>query len=313
MATESEPGRADPRITVGRFSIRMESVYGVATVLPVLVLYSLVAVLPIAFAVWASLHEIPLLSPQWEYTGLQNYREVVAYDRFWASMWRGGLFMVGSTLFQLAVGVWIALVVNRLSRGRRLVNTVVFAAYLVPTIVVVLVARFLFDVNFGALHLVGAEWLGLWDPNQFVLGVTEWAMPLIVLVGSWKFAIFVTIFTLAQLSAIPDELYEAAKVMGANRWEMFRDITFPRIKNVILIVVLLRAIFMFNKFDIIWMLTQGGPGRATTTLPVLAFREAFVGSRFGFANAMAVVMFLILATGGIAYFVLFKPTEEVET
>jgi multiple sugar transport system permease protein len=125
--------------------------------------------------------------------------------------------------------------------------------------------------------------------------------------------VFITIFALAQLRAIPERFYEAAKVCGANRMQMFRDITLPRIQGVILVAVLLRSIFMFNKFDIIFILTQGGPGVATTTLPILAYETAFVNSNYGLANALAVVMFVFLAIGAILYFVAFNPSEEVET
>ncbi|HKJ58178.1 MAG TPA: sugar ABC transporter permease, partial [Halobacteriales archaeon] len=110
-----------------------------------------------------------------------------------------------------------------------------------------------------------------------------------------------------------DRFYEAAQICGANRLQMFRDITLPRIQGVILVAVLLRSIFMFNKFDIIWQLTQGGPGYATTTLTVLAYREAFVGGNYGLGNALAIVMFLFLAAGAIAYFKMFNPSDEVET
>jgi len=137
-------------------------------------------------------------------------------------------------------------------------------------------------------------------------------MPLVILIGSWKFSIFVTIFALAQLRSIPSRFYEAARICGANRWQMFRDITFPRLKGIILTVILLRGVFMFNKFDLIWMLTEGGPGYATTTLPLLAYQETFQGGSYGLGNALAVMMFLILALSAILYFKAASPSQEAE-
>jgi len=305
--------RRDGVVPFHRLPVDRETLAGAGTVLPVIVLYFIIAILPVSFAVYASLYEIPLLNPNWEFVGLANYTEVLTIDRFWGSLWTGVVYMVGSTLFQLAVGLWLALVLNRITRFQKVLTAVIFTAYLIPTIIVALVSLFMFDEFVGVFHIVGSEWLGLWAPNNFAIGSKEWAMPLLILIGSWKFAVFITIFALAQLRAIPSRFYEAAKVCGANKWQMFRDITLPRIQGVILVAVLLRSIFMFNKFDIIWIITQGGPGFATTTLPILAYREAFVGGNYGLGNAMAVVMFVFLAMGAIAYFKLFNPSEEVET
>jgi|GEM_PF-61398 len=315
VASETiEPeGTAGITLPWQRVPIDRELMTGVGTVIPVIVLYFLIAILPVSFAVYASFHQIYLLNPNWTWVGFSNYGEVFAINRFWESLWRGGLYMVGSTLIQLIVGLWMALALNRIARGQKVLTAVVFLAYLIPTIVVALVAQYMFGTFGGVLHLVGSEWLGLWGPQEYALGSQSWAMPLLVLIGSWKWSVFITIFALAQLRAIPDRFYEAAQVCGANRLQMFRDITLPRIQGVILVAILLRSIFMFNKFDIIWILTQGGPGYATTTLPILAYREAFVGGNYGLGNAMAVVMFLFLAVGAIGYFFMFNPGDEVET
>ncbi|MBZ6495241.1 carbohydrate ABC transporter permease [Natrinema longum] len=293
--------------------VERETVAGFGTVLPVVVLYTLIAVFPIVFAFWASLHDIHTLNPEWEWVGLANYAEVLNISTFWGSLWRGVVYMVGSTLIQLAVGLWMALVLNRITRGQKLLTAVVFTAYLIPTIIVSLVALRVFDPLGGVFQMYGAEWFGLWGAQEAPLGSRDWAMRLLILVGSWKFAVFVTIFTLAQLRAIPDRFYEAAKVCGANRWQMFRDITLPRLMGIVLVVVLLRSVFMFNKFDIIWQLTQGGPGNATTTLPVLAYKTVYTDQAYGLANAISIVMFLFLLASAIVYFKLFNPSEEVET
>jgi len=313
MAGETVEREQPPRFSLDRLPVDTETLLGIGSVVPVILLYLIISIIPVGFAVWASLHDIPLLNPEWTWTGLGNYAEVFRVDRFWSSLGRGVIFMVGSTLLQLVVGLWMALTLNRITRGQRIITAVVFTAYLIPTVVVSLLALFMFDTFYGVFHVMGSEWFSIWGAQEFALGQNDLAMPILILVGSWKFSVFITIFTLAQLRSIPQRFYEAAKVCGANKWEMFRDVTLPRIQGVILVAVLLRSIFMFNKFDLIWILTQGGPGYATTTLPVLAYREAFEASNYGLANAMAVVMFLFLAAGGIAYFKAFNPSDEVET
>jgi multiple sugar transport system permease protein len=139
----------------------------------------------------------------------------------------------------------------------------------------------------------------------------QWTMLAIVLTNSWKFTIFVTIMVLARLQSIPEGFYEAAQMAGASRIQMFRDITFPNIKNVILIVLFLRGIWMFNKFDIIWILTAGGPGDATTTAPIFAYELGFLSRDLGGAAATSVILFVFLAIIGILYFIVLKPSEAV--
>jgi len=281
-------------------------------VLPVIILYLIISIIPAVFAVYASLHFIPLMSPTWTFVGIENYISVFKLDQFWGSLWRGLIFMVGSTIIQVSVGLWLAFTLNDISIGQKYLTSIVFTAYLIPTVVVSLVALFLFDQSFGLFHMIGSEWFNLWDSTNYILGSNTWAMPLVILIGSWKFSIFVTIFALAQLRSIPSRFYEAARICGANRWQMFRDITFPRLKGIILTVILLRGVFMFNKFDLIWMLTEGGPGYATTTLPLLAYQETFQGGSYGLGNALAVMMFLILALSAILYFKAASPSQEAE-
>jgi len=307
LSTVGVPRRLRPV----RKKLTGEAVWGFLTVLPVILLYLVISIVPIGFAIVASFHSIPLLSPEWTYVGPENYLEVLRMEEFWASMRRGVVYMAASTTIQLAVGLWMALVLHRLVVGQRIMTALVFTAYLIPTIIVALWALFMFNTNYGVLHAVFGG--VLWEETSFVFGDRTWAMPMVILVGSWKFSVFISIFVLAQLRSIPQRHYEAAKILGANRWQMFRDVTLPRLKGVILVVVLLRSIFMFNKFDIIWQLTRGGPGDQTTTLPILAFRVTFNQSSYGLGSALAVVMFVFLAIGGIAYFVFFNPSEEVET
>ena len=297
--------------TIGGVEVTPEDFWGWLTILPVLGLYTIIAIIPIGFAIYASLHNVPLMNPIWEFTGGANYVEAFQLDRFWGSMWRGVLFMVGSTVVQLGVGVWMALVINKLNRGSRILSTFVFTSYLIPTIIVSLMFLFMLDQYVGVLHIVGSEQAGLWE--GYIFGNTSAALVGVVLISSWKFSAFVTLFTLAQLQSIPDRFYEAAKIAGATTWEMFRDVTLPRIMGAILVVIFLRAIFMFNKYDIIWQLTQGGPGFSTTTMPILAYRETFQAGAYGLGNAIAVIMFLFLLAGGIIYMKFLNPSQEVET
>jgi multiple sugar transport system permease protein len=328
MSLESEQlGEADEPfyrggVDVGRFHISSDGIWGWLTVLPVLILYLMIAVGPILFALYASFTDARTILPlaTWDFIGFENYLQVFDLPLFWESMYRGIVFMVGSTVIQTAVGIWMALALNKVEYGKKILSTVVFTAYLIPTIIVALIGRYMFDETKGILHAVGSG-LGLWEGavlgtgGHFPIfgGATSMAMAILILISSWKFSVFVTIFVLAQLRGIPDRFYEAAKICGATTWEMFRDITLPRIWGALLVAVLLRSIFMFNKFDIIAQVTNGGPGTATMNLPYMAYDTLRSTGDYGLVNALAVVMFLFLFLGAFAYLVALNPSDEVET
>lgn len=289
-----------------------DTVLGYLTLTPVFLLLGFVILLPVLWAVYNSFFAISTLNPAQEYVGLQNYQKLLTEDpEFWASLGRAAYFAVGSTLFQLAVAVPTALLLNKKLTGMSVARAIALLPYLIPTIVVGLSFEWMMHPKLGVFTAL-LQGVGLiTEPIEF-FGDAFWAMPALIVANSWKFTSFMTIIFLARLQAIPDNHYEAAKMCGANSWEMFRDITFPHLRSVILLAVLLRGVFMFNKFDIIWILTEGGPNFATTTLPVYIYRIAFTQFKLGEALAASTLLFVILVAGGIVYLRVFDPTEEVD-
>jgi len=220
--------------------------------------------------------------------------------------------MVGSTIIQVSVGLWLAFTLNDISIGQKYLTSIVFTAYLIPTVVVSLVALFLFDQSFGLFHMIGSEWFNLWDSTNYILGSNTWAMPLVILIGSWKFSIFVTIFALAQLRSIPVSFLRSSTYLWRKPLANVQgDITFPRLKGIILTVILLRGVFMFNKFDLIWMLTEGALDiqRHSHCWPI---KKHFRGIIWPQGTLTAVMMFLILALSAILYFKAASPSQEAE-
>jgi multiple sugar transport system permease protein len=282
------------------------------TVVPVLVLLSFVLILPIAWAIWSSFFEIPLYQPDWEWVGLAHYAEQLVAPEFHVSLWKSVIFAVGSVSIQLVVGIGIALIVNREFKFNKGVRAIVLLPYLIPTALLGYVALWMFNTNWGVLNSIlvragvieaGIQWFG--DPNT--------AMGLLMIVTAWKYAIFATILVLARLQSIPDGYYDAARIAGASRWQKFRDITLPNLKGVIFIVVLLRGIWMFNKFDIIHVLTGGGPADATETAPIYAYELAFQSYNLGESAAVSMILFVILVLAALVYFRVLEPEEEVRT
>lgn len=305
------------RVGTWRVARRDEEELGILSVLPVALVYTVAWIVPMLFAVYASLYDIPLTSRDWEFVWFRNYRILLGMEPFWSALWRGIVFATGSTILQLGVGIWLALLLNRIQQkgwfGRRIYATLAFTTFLVPTIVLTILVLFLFDLFVGFFHIAGSKWFGLWSYRDYIVTNRGVGMPLIIAVNSWKYAGFVALFTLAQRRSIPRTYFEAAKSFGATTWQMFRDVTYPRLRGVIALLALFRFVFTFNQYDIIRLLTAGGPGSETTTLPILAYGVAFGLGEYGLGNALAVAMFLVLLAGSLLYFVIVRPSREVET
>jgi multiple sugar transport system permease protein len=280
------------------------------TIVPATLLFAFVNVVPIAWAVVGSFYEIPAFSPVWTWAGVSNYTSILQNAEFWATIRRSIVFAGGSVAIQLVFGTGIALLLNRSFRGSTFVRAVMMLPYLIPTAVLGFIALWMGNSQFGIINqvLVG---LGLISQKFPWYGNSDTAMIATILTSSWKFTMFVTIMVLARLQSIPNGLYEAAEVMGATAFERFRDITLPNLKGVIFIVVLLRGVWMFNKFDIIYVLTTGGPRGTTTTAPIYAYKVAFNQLRLGSAAAISTLLFIMLLGAAFLYFRVLEPEEEV--
>ncbi len=281
------------------------------TVVPALLFLTLVAYLPISYAIALGFFKKTAFSPKITWLGLKNYLWLLEERDLWSSLGRSAVFTVGSVLVQVAWGLGTALLLNRAFRGQTLVRSLFILPYLLPTIVVALVFQWLLNQEYGVVNQILLQTGIVSRPINFFGGLRT-AMYSIIGTASWQYGSFVALMVLARLQAIPPKLYEAAQVCGAGTLRCFWDVTLPNLKTTLLLVALLRGIWMFNKFDIIYLLTRGGPLKATETLPIYAYRLAFEDFDFGTAAAVCTFMFLVLVIGSIAYFKLFDPTKEVE-
>jgi multiple sugar transport system permease protein len=281
------------------------------TTAPALLFLAVVAYLPIAYAVGLSFFKKTAFSPDMAWIGLRNYALIGGESELWASLWRSVLFTVGSVVVQVAWGLGTALLLNRAFAGQTLVRSLFILPYLLPAIVVALLFQWLLSQEYGVVNQILLETGLVRRPINFFGGLAT-AMWSIVGAASWQYGSFVTLLVLARLQAINPKLYEAAQVSGAGPLRCFWDVTLPNLKTTLVLVALLRGIWMFNKFDIIWLLTRGGPLRATETLPIYAYRLAFEDFDFGLAAAACTFMFLVLVVGAFVYFRFFDPTREIE-
>ena len=275
---------------------------------PFVAFFTLVWAIPIAYALGMSLFADPTGAAL--FVGLENYVELLTAPDFSLYLWNSVLYAVSTTVASLLVGLALALVVNQQIRGGNVLRTMMIFPYLLPTLVVIFIWQFLFDPNLGVIN----QWLvsyGVVEKPVAFFSTTEWAMFAVAVTSVWKFGSFAFFILLARLQAIDPNLYERARVEGASTWQAFRDITLPHLRGAILIILLVRGIWMFNKFDIIYLATGGGPLNATTTLPIRVYELAFNEVNFGGATALAGIMFFLLAAVAVVYFRAFEPEKEV--
>ncbi|HEY4388815.1 MAG TPA: sugar ABC transporter permease, partial [Ktedonobacteraceae bacterium] len=221
------------------------------------------------------------------FVGFQNYASILRSGDFWNSMVRSVIWVVFSVLGQFVLGFGFALLLNERWPGNRLMRALVMIPWVMPGISVALTWSLIFNGQLGLLNdlllrwnLPPQQWLA--DPNM--------AMVTVIIANIWKAFPFVAVTILAGLASIPDELYDAAKVDGASVVGRFRHVTLPQLRNVILIIVLLMIVWTFNYFDLVYVMTQGGPAQGTEIAPVLVARYAFQQFDYGLSASVAVVM-----------------------
>jgi multiple sugar transport system permease protein len=233
---------------------------------------------------------------------------VLSADEFYQALLNTVIWVFGSVAVEMVLGLCIALLMNRSFVGRGLARAIVFAPYLIPTVVAVLVWRYMFNDVVGILNhfliVIGV----ISEPLNW-LDSPGMAMFSVIMVGVWKFFPFSVLALLGVLQSIPQEQYEAARIDGASEVQQFFRITLPYVMPVFLLTALLRTIWTFHKFDIIYLMTGGGPMDATTTLPVLIYQKAFVDFEMGRASAMAIVTAVILGCMLAGYFMLIRRAE----
>lgn len=263
-------------------------------VAPALATIVLIALFPLGWTVWESLHRHDLRLP-WlgkPFIGLGNYAEILADGRFWTSMAHTALFTGASVTLELLLGLFLALALNRAFRGRGLVRAAVLVPWAIPTVVAALLWRFLFDAQAGIVNAVLVD-VGVLDEPLvwFVRAATAWVP--IILADVWKTTPFVALLLLAGLQNIDRSLYEAASVDGAGPGWQLRHITLPLLKPAILVALIFRTLDAFRVFDLIYVLTGGGPGTSTEPIALYTFNALLQNLRFGYGSALSVVIFVV--------------------
>ncbi|WP_019501251.1 carbohydrate ABC transporter permease [Pseudanabaena sp. PCC 6802] len=275
--------------------------------LPAVLLLLLVFAYPIGRAFWLSLFTKNLgtqLQPI--FSGLDNYARMMGDGRFWQSFWTTTLFTLTSVGLELLLGLCIALVLNQQFRGRGLVRAIAILPWALPTALIALAWAWIFNDQFGVANDIPIR-LGLIKSGINWLGEPTLATIAIIFADVWKTTPFISILLLAGLQAIPPDLYEAHAIDGASPWQSFRLITLPLLMPQILIAVLFRFAQAFGIFDLIAVMTGGGPGGATEVVSLYIYATVMRYLDFGYGSALVVVTFLLLVMAvALATFLLKK-------
>lgn len=271
--------------------------------LPSLTLILFIYVYPLITGVMYSLQDGTLIKPG-QFVGIQNYLKVFQSPDFVSALRFSLLFAIFSVSGSYVIGLGFALLLNQDVPGRGFFRIALLLPWIIPSIVSIVSWRWMIADQFGLVNrMLGLVHIG----PIFFLSSENWAIFSVIMVKVWRSFPFMMLSILAALQAISVELYEAAAIDGANRWQSFRYITMPHLKNLSIVLWILMTIWSVNDFDTPWLLTQGGPSRATENLIVLAYRTTFGSNDVGIGSAIAFVTMIILMV--LAFVMLRRQSE----
>jgi len=257
---------------------------------------------PIIRIFWMSMHDISITEP-WlgqPFTGFENYAKAFRDGRFWHSLGFTLSFSTVTVVFELVIGLYLASIANRTFRFRGFVRAAILFPWALPTITNALTWRWMFNQDYGLINGLLLMLGFIKEPLNW-LGDSTLAYIAICIVAIWKTSSFMAIILLAGLQSIPGNLYEAARIDGAGRVQMLVRITLPLLRNVILVSLILRTLAAMQAFDLMYGLTQGGPGNDTESLPMYIYATTFVDMQWGYGSALGVLLFIVLLLISMIY------------
>jgi multiple sugar transport system permease protein len=272
------------------FKHRMEPVLFIS---PAFIVIAVILIYPLGYSLWLSFHEWTLRGFRQgiPFVGLQNYRDLFSNPDFLNSLRITATFVILAVGIEFVLGMGLALLLNHDLRGKNIIRALILLPMMCTNVVIGLTWRLLLNYEFGLVNY----YLGVIGVGPF-----EWlskpavAFAAVILVDVWNTTSFVALLLLAGLQALPDEPFEAARIDGASAWQSFTNITLPLLRQTILVVLLWRMIDTFRIFDVIYLLTAGGPARATETVSIYVYRYGFQSFNLGYASAASYLMILIM-------------------
>lgn len=272
----------------------------IAFTAPALILFAMFVVWPMLKAVQFSLFRWKGFGPLVDFVGLKNYISVLSNDVFIGALGHNLFIVVASIVIQLPLGIAIALLLNRKMRFQGILRTVVFVPYVLAEVIAGVVWFQLLQPKYGVIDSMLAV-VGIQGPPQGFLGTPEYALWTVMVVLTWKYLGLAIILFLAGLQGVPEELHEAAQIDGASWWQTQWHITIPLLGPTLRTWAFLSMVGSLQLFDMVWILTKGGPANATTTMATFLINEGTKRSNYGIAGAASVILFVIALTLALLY------------
>lgn len=271
-------------------------------VVTLLVIYfAIFLIYPIYKAFAGSLHDWNPLIDKYDFVGFENFKSVLTNPLFWDSMRNTMVFSFFSVVFRIVIGLGLAmLLTSKLTRFRTFFQGLFYMPTITPLVAVSFVWMWMFDPQFGLINKIFQL-----DINW--LKDSSWALPAVIIMTIWKDFGYATVIFMGGLMGLPEEVFEAADIDGASKWQKFLKVTWPLLKPTTLFVIITSLITYLQAYVQILIMTEGGPGTSTYVISYLIFDEAFVKYNFGTASAMAIILFVII---GILTALMFKLTAE---
>jgi multiple sugar transport system permease protein len=286
---------------------RNRKLVGWVFILPNFVGFAALTLVPVVIALALSLMTWNSYdTPAW--AGLDNFRRMVGSDTFWQALRNTAYYAAGHIPLTLVLALAFALLLNRRLRGVNLFRTALFLPYVTSLVAAAVVWNMLFNPESGPVNQA-LRALGVADPPGWTTSTT-WAMPAIIITSVWRDLGYYMVIYLAGLQTIPAYLHEAAQMDGAGAWQRFRNVTLPGLRPTTFLVLIMLTISSFKVFDLVQVMTEGGPGRSTLVLSQLIFREGITEGRFGYASAISMVLFAVVLTVTLLQFRLQRRWEQ---
>jgi multiple sugar transport system permease protein len=303
MATETLRTTAAPRYEAGLLEKLFASNHflGLLFMLPAATILLMFLAYPLGLGIWLGMTDTTI-GRRGVFIGLENYRWLSDDPVFWLSVYNTFVYTVVASIFKFALGMWLALLLNKHLPFKAFLRAIVLLPWIVPTVLSAIVFWWIYDSQFSIISWTLVE-LGIIDTYINFLGDPNNARASVIAANVWRGIPFVAITLLAGLQTIPVSLYEAATIDGASPWQQFRYITFPMLTPIIAVVMTFSVLFTFTDFQLIYVLTRGGPLNATHLMATLSFQRAIPGGQLGEGAAIAVAMIpFLLAAILFSYF-----------
>lgn len=269
-------------------------------VLPLIIWLSLSILFPLYIAVDLSFYNVKIIGTEGKFFGVNNYLKILNSKKFWSAFNNSLLWVLGNAIAQTFFAFLIALTLNKKFIFKKIATNWIILSFIIPTVVIVVIWKLMLSSSSGIVNAILIDFNFIDQPIGFFSSRTS-AFISLVLINSWRWSPFLALIILSGLKSINREIYDASKIDGTNFFTEFWYITFPNLKHVLFVLGLVGTLLSFNVFDIIWLITKGGPSGATTTLPLLIYETAFTKFRLSQAAALSVITSIILLTFSILF------------